>query len=107
MEVKSELQIQTANAYNELRESIQRYLKLQEQVVAIQKDVLAENLSILKGSNPLYLIQFEVSRIRLDLLMAKQKRTIYLSYLDYLVHSDHLVRKPLINFLSGNLEPIN
>lgn len=106
-EVKSEFQTQTGNAYLQLTESISRYSKLKQQVDLLQNDVLAENLSILKGNNPLYLIQFEVSRVRLNLLMAKQKRTVYLAYLDYLVHSDRLARRPLLNFLSGNLEPID
>jgi hypothetical protein len=105
-EVKTELQTQAGNSYQLLKESISRYGKLKQQVEALQNDVLAENLSILKGNNPLYLIQFEVSRVRLSLLMAKQKRTVYLAYLDYLVHSDRLAQKPLLNFLSGNLEPI-
>jgi hypothetical protein len=105
-EVKTEFQTQAGNSYQQLKESINRYGKLKQQVEALQNDVLAENLSILKGNNPLYLIQFEVSRVRLNLLMTKQKRTVYLAYLDYLVHSDRLAQKPLLNFLSGNLEPI-
>jgi hypothetical protein len=54
----------------------------------------------------LIVAQFNQRVGKMNDLLIKIKRDVLITYVDYLAFTDNLQQQPLINFLSGKLEPI-
>ena len=114
-EIESEYELKTALmedqtskdiSYQKLKESIGRYRDLQRKILELKNSSLQKDLMLLKGGDPLVALQFETGVNKLSMLESKLKRKALTYYVEFLTESDHLQRKPLINYLSDHLTPI-
>ncbi len=115
-EIESEYELKAAQiedktsqdiSYQKLKESIVRYRELQQQIEELKNSSLQKDLTLLKGGDPIVALQFEVGVNRLHVLQSKLKRKVLTYYVVFLTESDHLQQKPMINYLSDNLTPLN
>jgi len=90
-----------------LDQLIERHRALEVKVADFQKSDLGRTLSTLKGGDPLILVRFDQSLVKVKVLLLKMKRNILLSYIDYLASTDRLQQEPLINFFSPSLEQLS
>jgi hypothetical protein len=115
-EIESEYELNAARiddqasqdvSYQKLKESITRYRDLQNKINELKNSSLQKDLTLLKGGDPLIALQFESGLNKLRVLQSKLKRKALTYYVEFLTESDHLQQKPLINFLSDKLTPLN
>lgn len=115
-EIESEYELKTAQiedqasqdvAHSKLKESIGRYRDLQRKIEELKNSSLQKDLTLLKGGDPLIALQFEAGLNKLRVLQSKLKRKVLTYYVEFLTESDHLQKKPLVNYLSGNLTPLD
>lgn len=85
---------------------LSRYDLLAARIKDYEDPEITRSLSLLQGGDPRVVAGFRKNLIKLKILLSKVRRDIMLAYTDYLAEADHLQKKPLINFLSGNLEII-
>jgi hypothetical protein len=114
-EIESEVELKAAIAeeqsakevaYQKLMESLTRYTNLTNEVEKLEKETLADQLTTLKGGDPLVSLKFEQGIAKLKSLLIKHKRNVLSDYLEFLSQSDHLQQKPLVNFLSPELSKL-
>jgi hypothetical protein len=106
-EAKIETQADQAVGKMKLDQLIERHRALEVKVADFQKSDLGRTLSTLKGGDPLIIVRFDQSLVKVKVLLLKMKRNILLSYVDYLGSTDRLQQQPLINFFSPSLEQIS
>lgn len=115
-EIESEYELKAAKiqdqvsqevAYQKLKESIARYRDLKRKIDELRNSSLQKDLTVLKGGDPLIALQFEAGLNKLNILQSKLKRKVLTYYVEFLTQSDHVQQKPLINYLSNNLSPLN
>jgi len=104
---RSEDQTSQEISYQKLKESIARYRDLQTKINELKNSSLQRDLTLLKGGDPLIALQFEAGLNKLRVLQSKLRRKVLTCYVEFLSESDHLQQRPLINFLSDNLTPLN
>jgi hypothetical protein len=90
-----------------LKEAITYYKELQKKIVTLKDNSLAEDLSLIKGGDPLFRIKYETSMNNLKVVEAKLRRKVFNYYIDYLFAGDYLQQEPLVNYLKNNLESMN
>lgn len=115
-EIESEYELKSAQiedqasqdiSYLKLKESITRYHDLQRKIEELKNSSLQKDLTLLKSGDPLIALQFEAGLNKLRVLQSKLRRKALTYYIEFLTKSDHLQQKPLINYLSGNLAPLD
>ncbi len=115
-EIESEYELKIAQiddqtsqdiAFRKLKESIARYRDLQLKIEKLKNSSLQNDLTLLKGGDPLIALQFEAGLNKLRVLQSKLKRKVLTYYVEFLTESDHLQRQPLINYLSDHLTPLD
>ncbi len=115
-EIESEYELKSAQiedqasqdiSYLKLKESITRYHDLQRKIEELKNSSLQKDLTLLKSGDPLIALQFEAGLNKLRVLQSKLRRKALTYYIEFLTESDHLQQKPLINYLSGNLTPLD
>lgn len=60
-----------------------------------------------EGVDPLILLKLRESMLKTDIALEKINNRIYTKYIELLAVSGKLIEKPVINYLSGNTEPIS
>ena len=115
-EIESEYELKSAQiedqasqdiSYLKLKESITRYHDLQRKIEELKNSSLQKDLTLLKSGDPLIALQFEAGLNKLRVLQSKLRRKALTYYIEFLTKSDHLQQKPIINYLSGNLAPLD
>jgi hypothetical protein len=106
-EAQLESQTSLENSYLKLKESIARYRDLQHKIEELKNSSLQKDLTLLKSGDPLIALQFESGINKLRVLQSKLRRKALTYYVEFLTESDHLQQMPLINYLSGNLAPLD
>jgi hypothetical protein len=115
-EIESEYELKSAQiedqtsqdiAYLKLKESIGRYRDLQRKIEELKNSSLQKDLTLLKSGDPLIALQFDAGLNKLRVLQSKLKRKALTYYVEFLTESDHLQHIPLVNYLSGNLTPVD
>ena len=115
-EIESEYELKSAQiedeasqdiSYLKLKESIGRYRDLQRKIGELKNSSLQTDLTLLKNGDPLIALQFEAGLNKLRVLQSKLGRKALTCYVEFLTESDHLQQKPLINYLSGSLAPLD
>ena len=111
-EIESEYELKAAQiedqtsqniSYQKLKESIARFRDLQLKIYELKNSSLQKDLTLLKGGDPLIALQFEAGLNKLYVLQSKLKRKALTYYVEFLTESDHLQKKPLVNYLSHSL----
>jgi hypothetical protein len=105
-EVQSHLETSVDASLDKLKGAIERYRVMKLRMEEMLQSDLPHKLSMIKGSDPLVMLEFEVSRVKLRLLEAKQERNILLHYVSYLAVTDKLIQRPLANYLTRTLKPV-
>jgi len=90
-----------------LKEAITYYKELQIKIAKLKDNSLAEDLSLIKGGDPLFRIKYETSMNNLKVVEAKLRRKVFNYYIAYLFAGDYLQQEPLVNYLKNNLESMN
>jgi hypothetical protein len=115
-EIESEFELNAARmedqtsreiSYLKLKESIHRYRDLQRKIDELKNSSMQKDLTLLKGGDPLIALQFEAGLNKLRVLQCKLKRKALTYYIEFLTQSDHLQHKPLVNYLSAPLSPLD
>jgi len=60
----------------------------------------------LKEDNPVISLRFDANVLKLKTLEVKIKQNILLTYVDFLGYTDVVQQRPLLNFLTDELEHI-
>ncbi len=105
-ETERMLQTTVPASLQKVNEAIERYTGMEKTWQEVMRAGLPEQLSTMKDGDPLVLLRFRMSEVKLKLLQAKQRRNILLAWIDYLALSDLLEQRPLVNYLSASLAPI-
>jgi hypothetical protein len=105
-ESKQEEQADKIMLYDKIARLIAQYKNLQTKLAELQNGNLAKTLATLKNEDPLVMVQFKQNLIKLRVLSVKLKRSIMLTYIEYLNSIDKLQAQPMLNYLSTNLEEI-
>jgi hypothetical protein len=103
-EARQETQVDQAMSKVKIEQLVRQYSGLETKIIELKQSNLASTLSTLKGGDPLILVRFQQSLIKLEALKLKINRNLLLSYIDYLAATDVLQQQPLINFISPSLE---
>jgi hypothetical protein len=91
---------------DKLASSIEQYTSLKQKIETLSNSGLAQNLSTIKGGDPLVYVQVGERIAKLQTLLLKIKRQVYLSYVEYLTFTDRIQNQPLVNYLSPVLDSI-
>jgi hypothetical protein len=105
-ESKQEEQADKIMLYDKIARLITQYKNLLSKLTELQNGTLAKTLTTLKNEDPLVMVQFKQNLIKLRVLSVKLKRSIMLTYIEYLNSIDKLQAQPMLNYLSTNLEEI-
>jgi hypothetical protein len=105
-EVQSHLETSVDASLDKLKGAIERYRAMKLRMEETLQSDLPHKLSMIKGSNPMVMLEFEASRLKLQLLEARQERNILLHYVNYLAVTDKLIQRPLTNYLTRTLKPV-
>lgn len=89
-----------------LKDLISNYHAAQLRMEALNIDAIGRTLSTMKGNNPLVMLKLNSSFVKLEIVRARLKRDVLISYIDFLDVHDKLQQKPVVNYLSPSLESI-
>lgn len=88
---------------DKLTRLVDSYRRIEQRMDELSKSSLAQNLSALKGGDPILIVQFEERLRKLETLLIKIRNNILITYIEYLAFSDLLQKEPLVNYLSPRL----
>ena len=91
---------------DKLTRLIDAYNRIDQRIGELAESSLAQNLSALKGGDPILVVQFDERVRKLETLLIKIRNNILITYVEYLAFADLLQREPLINYLSPGLVEI-
>jgi hypothetical protein len=94
-------------AGNSFNLAITNYQTLANQNKESSVSSLLKNYQKMEGVSPLLLLNLKMLQHKKKIEIQKSKQELYKSYIKYLASQDILFQKPLLNFLSINLEPLN
>jgi len=89
-----------------IKSLIQRYNEVDNMTENLNVSSMASILQQFNSSNPSATIQFQSKLIKLKTISARLRQEILLSYIEYLGYSEVIQHRPLVNFLSPILTPI-
>lgn len=89
-----------------LKNLIYHHQKIEDQVEMLNLEELIENLSRSEDYDPISIIKLEEGIFKIEELLLKSRQRVFEQYLDFLFTFDALTQKPLINYLSRELEEI-
>ena len=91
---------------DKLSRLISSYNRIDQRIAELAESSLAQNLSALKGGDPILIVQFDERVRKLESLLIKIRNSILITYIEYLAFADLLQREPLVNYLSPGLVEI-
>ena len=92
---------------DKLTRLVNSYSRIEQRIDELGKSSLAQNLSAIKGGDPILIVQFEERLRKLEMLLIKIRNDILITYIEYLAFSDLLQKEPLVNYLSPRLVEIH
>lgn len=105
-EAQSEDKIDKQISQDRLENLFARYATLQQKINEISKSDISTTLQTLKRGDPIVKVKFEESVVRLNAVLGKIKRDIFIAYIDFLATSDFLQQIPLTNYFSPSLQKL-
>jgi hypothetical protein len=103
-EAQSEDKVDKMILHEQINFYYQRYLGLQLKMKTLSEDNIVATLQTLKGGDPVVRLKFAQSVIKLQILLNKIRRDMYLAYVEFLAAGDFIQQQPLRNYLSPQLE---
>jgi len=103
---KGEQQAGRELMHAKIKSLIQRYNEVDNMTENLNVSSMASILQQFNSSNPSATIQFQSKLIKLKTISARLRQEILLSYIEYLGYSEVIQHRPLVNFLSPVLTPI-
>jgi hypothetical protein len=103
---KGEQQTGRELMHAKIKSLIQRYNEVGNMTENLNVSSMASILQQFNSSNPSATIQFQSKLIKLKTISARLRQEILLSYIEYLGYSEVIQQRPLVNFLSPLLTPI-
>jgi hypothetical protein len=85
---------------------IDRYITLKLKITELEENNFAQTLSQIKGGDPLMFVQYNERIRKLDTLLARIRRNILNTYVEYLAFTDRIQQEPMINYLSPGLNAL-
>jgi hypothetical protein len=82
------------------------YQKIDSLITELKKREMNLSTTLANNYNPIVELKYREKLIQFDILKARIKREILLQYISYLDNSDKLHQRPLVNYLSKNLEDL-
>lgn len=99
------LQQETITEKEQKLQQVKNYLtkwkELHEKIATLSISPLPANLATIQNGDPMVMIKFNESVNNLLALEAKMRRSLFLSYIDYLAAADQLQQTPVVDFLSS------
>jgi hypothetical protein len=105
-EEKSQHKARTKHIYEKLKGEVLRYREMDKKINELNSGVLANTLKSLDSGNPIIMVQFNSSLIKLKVVREKLWQSILVTYIEFLGYTDQLQKRPLINYLSEDLGEI-
>lgn len=105
-EVSSEQQTASLRAKEQLRNLIKRHDSIQEKIKSLSVDNLSKTLNAMQGNNPAVRIRLNGNILKLEIIAVKLKQSVYYAYVEFLMQMDVLQQRPMINFFTPGLMPM-
>jgi hypothetical protein len=105
-QTRTELATEKKLAREKLQSLLTRYRKVEEKLEGFKTGTLANTLSTLDEGNPIAIIRYDRNLVKIETILVKLKQSILSSYVEFVAIYDRLYQRPLINYLSENLHPI-
>jgi hypothetical protein len=105
-ETATEIQSDKIVTYQQLKSLFTRYRDIEKKVTDLRESGLGSTLSALKEDNPVISLRFDANVLKLKMLEVKIRQNILLTYVDFLGYTDVVQQRPLLNFLTDELEHI-
>lgn len=105
-ETRSELSTEKRVTRERLGSLLSQYREIGEKLRTFRTGPMLNTLSIMEEGNPVTVIRYYRSLIKLETTMVKLKQSILSEYIKWLASNDRLHQKPLVNYLSENLLPL-
>jgi hypothetical protein len=103
---QSEEKNKQLNSITNLKLHLDHYQKLDSLVTAVKKRELNLLTGLSNNYDPLIELKYQEKLIQLEILKVRIKGQILLQYISFLDNSDKLHERPLLNYLSKDLERI-
>ena len=105
-EVKLEMEADSIRSREQIKSLMKRYQGIQEKIKALQESTLGGTLKAMDGNNPAVQIRLASNILKLQVIALRLKQNILYAYVDFLVATDLLQKRPLINYLSPTLQQL-
>jgi hypothetical protein len=105
-EVKEEQQTGSLRAKEQLRNLIKRYDNIQHKIKSLSVDNLSKTLNTMQGNNPAVRIRLNSNILKLEIIAVKLKQSVYYAYIEFLTQMDVLQQRPMINYFTPGLKPM-
>lgn len=89
-----------------LKSSLKRYKSLEEQMNSYDVEKLLSAVNILNKENPSIRLKFDAQLLKLQKVQLEVKKEIFETYIQLLSKAGLLNQRPLVNYLSEELEPL-
>jgi hypothetical protein len=89
-----------------LKNSLARYRNLDQKLKSYNLSETLTTVNALTKNNPLITLKFNAQVTKLQKIQLQLKSEIYQTYIELLTETDIINQKPLINFLSNELQPL-
>lgn len=103
---QSEEKIKRINSAAYLQLHLRHYQKIDSLTSALKSKGMNALTSVANNFDPMIELKYQEKLIQFDLLKVRIKKEILLQYISYLDNSDRLHERPLVNYLSKNLERV-
>lgn len=111
LESESELELEKhlaaeelENLLNSFRNLLERHKNLENQLSSFDLKKMLSAVNSLNSDNPSIALKFNVRLLKIQKLQLEVKHEIFSTYIRILSASDLLIRRPLVNYLSEELE---
>lgn len=103
---KSEQQTGRELTREKIKSLIKRHREVNQMMENLNIGSLASMLQQINSSNPSATIRLQSNLIKLKTLAARLRQEIFLSYIEFLGYAEVIQQRPLVNYLSSTLAPI-
>jgi hypothetical protein len=103
---QSEEKSERINALAYLKLHLRHYQKMDSLTTAVKSKGMNKLSGVANNYDPVVELKYQEKLLQFDLLKIRIKRQILLQYISFLDNSDKLHERPLINYLSKNLEQL-
>jgi flagellar motility protein MotE (MotC chaperone) len=105
-EVIEDQQTASLRAKEQLRSLVKRHDSIREKIKSLSVENLSKTLNAMQGNNPAVRIRLNANILKLEVIAVKLKQRVYHAYIDFLAQMDVLQQRPMINYLSPGLKPM-